>query len=185
MLMLAMRLRPFLFLFFLLAACGSDPEEKERMSPKEREAFRDSIMKENKRLARYEDRAIEDYIERRKWDMKKTGTGLRYMVREEGSGEKAKRGMVAKVRYRVELLSGETLYSSKRKGPKSFLIGRDNEVTGLHQGVQYMREGGDAVFILPYHLAHGLLGDMKKVPMHASLVYHIELIDLHPPRRTP
>lgn len=93
--------------------------------------------------------------------------------------------MVAKVRYRVELLSGETLYSSEKNGSKSFLIGRDNEVTGLHQGVQYLREGGKAVFILPYHLAHGLLGDMEKVPMHASLVYHIELVDLHPPRRTP
>jgi FKBP-type peptidyl-prolyl cis-trans isomerase len=180
-----MRLSSIISIILLLGACGGGSEEKDRMSPKEREAFRDSIMEENKRLARYEDRAIEDYIDRRKWEMKKTGTGLRYMIREEGSGKKAKRGMVAKVRYRVELLSGETLYSSKKRGPKSFLIGRDNEVTGLHQGVRYMREGGDAVFILPYHLAHGLLGDMKKVPMHASLVYHIELIDLHPPRRTP
>ncbi len=152
------------------------------MSPSEKKAFRDSIRKENRRLARYEDRAIEDYIERRGWDMKKTGTGLRYMIKKEGSGVKAKKGMLAKVAYRVELLSGELIYSSERSGPKTFLIGRDHEVTGLHRGIQFMKEGGKAVFIMPYHLAHGLLGDMKKVPVKASLVYHVELLELKSPR---
>lgn len=171
------------FLLLCVFSCGeSQQDKKEKMSPEEREAFRDSIRKENKRLARYEDRAIEDYIERRGWEMKKTGTGLRYMIRDEGSGKKARKGMLAKVEYRVELLSGQTLYSSEEKGPKTFLIGKDNEVTGLHQGIRFLKEGGEAVFIMPYHLAHGLVGDMEKVPMHASLVYHIELLELRRPR---
>ena len=148
------------------------------MTPEEREAFRDSLMKENRQLARAEEYAIQDYIERKGWDMKKTGTGLRYMIREKGDGRKAEKGMVAKVDYRVELLSGELLYSSECSGPKSFLIGKDHEVTGLHQGIRFLRQGGEATFIMPYHLAHGLIGDMEKVPMHASLVYHIVLLDL-------
>lgn len=144
----------------------------------ERKAWRDSIMKENRRMARAEDRAIEDYIDRRGWEMKRTGTGLRYRIEEQGDGQKAQKGMVAKLNYRVELLSGRLCYSSDSSGPKKFLIGKDHEVTGLHQGVQYMREGGKAVFIMPAHLAHGLLGDTKKIPMHATLVHHIELLEL-------
>lgn len=173
----------WLLLFLIVFhACGSEEEKKEEMSPEERKAFRDSIRKENKRLARFEDRAIEDYIDRRGWEMKKTGTGLRYMIQEKGKGMKAKKGMVAQVDYRVELLSGELLYSSEEDGTKSFLIGRDDEVTGLHEGIRFMREGGKAVFVMPHHLAHGLLGDMKKVPMKASLVYRIELLELRRPR---
>lgn len=151
------------------------------MSPAERKHFNDSLVQENRKLARTEDRAIEDYIERRKWDMKKSGSGLRYMIHEEGDGRKAEKGMVAKVNYRVELLSGRVCYSSDSSGAKSFLIGKDDEVTGLHEGIQYMREGGEAVFIMPAHLAHGLLGDTERIPMHATLVYHIELLEL---RRT-
>lgn len=174
--------RSVFFLFFLFVlACGNEPQQKEGMTPSERKEWRDSIMEENRRMARYEDRAIEDYIERRGWDMKKSGTGLRYRIEKEGNGKKARKGMIAKVNYRVKLLSGRLCYSSDSTGPKSFLIGQDQEVTGLHEGVQYMREGGKAVFIMPAHLAHGLLGDTEKIPMHATLVYHIELLDLRHP----
>ncbi len=168
-----------LFLMGLLSSCsGEEGKEREEMTRAERKAFRDSLMKENRKLSRSEEYAIEDYIERRGWDMKKTGTGLRYMIEEKGTGKKAERGMVAKVNYRVELLSGQLLYSSDSTGAKSFLIGKDREITGLHRGIQFLREGGEAVFIMPYHLAHGLVGDTKKVPMHATLVYHIELLEL-------
>lgn len=167
----------------LLLGCGQKKEEEKEMSPSERRAFQDSLLKENRRLARKEDRAIEDYIDRYGWEMERSGTGLRYMIEKEGDGKKARKGMLAKVDYRVELLTGDLVYSSDSTGPKSFLIGKDDEVTGLHEGIQYMREGGEAVFIIPAHLAHGLLGDLDRIPMHSALVYHIELLDLRTPRR--
>lgn len=175
-----------LLLFSLLVggllSCGEE-EGTDEMSPAERKRFNDSLIQENRKLARMEDRAIQDYIERREWDMKKSGSGLRYMTLEEGNGKEAEKGMVAKVNYQVELLSGRVCYSSDSAGAKSFLIGKDDEVTGLHEGVQYMREGGKAVFIMPAHLAHGLLGDTERIPMHATLVYHIELLELRRPVR--
>lgn len=171
-----------LFGIFLFG-CGQEAEKEQEMSSSERRALQDSLLKENRRLARKEDRAIEDYIDRYGWDMERSGTGLRYMIEEEGNGKKARKGLLAKVDHRVELLTGELVYSSDSTGPKSFLIGKDDEVTGLHEGIQYMREGGEAVFIIPAHLAHGLLGDLERIPMHSALVYHIELLDLRTPRR--
>jgi FKBP-type peptidyl-prolyl cis-trans isomerase len=32
--------------------------------------------------------------------------------------------------------------------------------------------------ILPPHLAHGLTGDMVKIPLHSTLVYDITLVSL-------
>jgi FKBP-type peptidyl-prolyl cis-trans isomerase len=41
-----------------------------------------------------------------------------------------------------------------------------------------MRKGEKALFILPPHLAHGLIGDMNKIPPLTTVVYDIELIGL-------
>ena len=54
----------------------------------------------------------------------------------------------------------------------------DNVETGLHEGIKYMKVGEKAKMILPSHLAHGLIGDSKKIPPRSTIVYDIELLDL-------
>jgi len=39
-----------------------------------------------------------------------------------------------------------------------------------------MRQGDRAKLIVPSHLAFGLLGDLKKIPAGATLVYDIEIL---------
>jgi FKBP-type peptidyl-prolyl cis-trans isomerase len=41
-----------------------------------------------------------------------------------------------------------------------------------------MNVGDRAKFIVPSHLAFGLLGDQKMIPPQATLVYDVELINL-------
>ena len=41
-----------------------------------------------------------------------------------------------------------------------------------------MHEGDKARFIMPPHLAHGLLGDNHKIPARAIIIYEVELIKL-------
>ena len=48
----------------------------------------------------------------------------------------------------------------------------------MHEGIQYLHEGDESVFILTSHLAHGLTGDGNMIPPKASVVYHIKLISL-------
>ena len=52
---------------------------------------------------------ITAYIERRKWDMKQTGTGLRYMIYEEGKGDLVKTRQHVSLNFSVELLNGINL----------------------------------------------------------------------------
>jgi FKBP-type peptidyl-prolyl cis-trans isomerase len=53
----------------------------------------------------------------------------------------------------------------------------DQVESGLHEGIKYMKKGEKARLILPPHLAHGLIGDMNKIPMNATLIYDIQVID--------
>ncbi len=108
-----------------------------------------------------------------------TGTGLRYMITKRGDGkELAQVGQTARVAYKVSLLDGTVCYSSEKTGPEDIAIGKDNTESGLHEGMQYMHVGDEAVFILPSHLAAHLLGDGNKIPAKASVIYNIKLLSL-------
>jgi len=86
--------------------------------------------------------------------------------------------MQAKVKFTVSLLNGTICYSSDSSGTESFLIDHDQVESGLHEGIKLMHEGDRAKFILPSHLAHGLIGDRARIPARAPIVYDIELIQL-------
>ena len=130
------------------------------------------------KMTKEESRMIDRYIERHKWDMKKTGTGLRYMIYEEGTGMKAKTGMEATVNYEIKLMDGTLCYSSDEQGPRKFLIGRDHVESGIHEGITLMKVGDKAKFVLPSYLAHGLSGDNNKIPPRSSLIVDMHLLRL-------
>lgn len=142
------------------------------------ENIKEPMMNVNRILVQKESDEIEQYIKRRNWRMLQTGTGLRYMIYINGTGDSAKLGMRAKMNYKISLLDGTECYSSEKSGPKEFLIGKEYAETGLHEGIQLMREGDKAILVLPSHLALGLLGDFDKIPPRSTIIYDVELLSV-------
>ena len=138
----------------------------------------DSLVKYNRGVILKEDQQIEDFIARYGWKMKKTSTGLRYLIFKKGQGEKTGKGKIAVIRYSVRLLDGKLCYSSDKEGLKEFKIGYGGMESGVEEGILLIRVGDRAKFIVPSHLAFGLLGDQNKIPQHATLVYDIELVKI-------
>ena len=139
----------------------------------------DSVMNYNKAVVRTEDQEIEDLIQRYGWKMAESPTGLRYMIYQHGSGKRAVKGKVVTIRYEVRLINGNLCYSSAEKGPKEFKIGQGAVEVGAEEGILLMRVGDRAKFIVPSHLAFGLLGDQDKIPPKSTLIYDIELLKLN------
>jgi FKBP-type peptidyl-prolyl cis-trans isomerase len=162
------------FIYFLLS-CGSPGEPLKKDNNKNIE---ESLVKANKQLVKTEDQQIEDYITRYGWKMKETGTGLRYMVYQQGSGKKIENGNKVIFKYSVGLLSGEICYSSDENGNKEFIAGQGGVEAGIEEGILFLKKGDRAKFILPSHLAFGLVGDGNKIPAKAALVYDIEILEL-------
>jgi FKBP-type peptidyl-prolyl cis-trans isomerase FkpA len=161
-----------IFFLLLLFSCKEEKKDKPISWTKE-----DSI-EMNTEWNEDEEFYIEKYLKRRpNWDMEETGTGLRYMIHERGNGDSAVRGLRAKVDYSVSLLTDEVLYSSKETGPTSFKIDHSSVESGLQEGIKRMRVGDKAIFIIPSHLAHGLVGDMNKVPPLETIVMDIHFIE--------
>ena len=173
------KLRICLFFSFIILSLGYSCRNSEPEAPKiDEEQLKESLIRVNKTLAHEENLAIDRYTERRGLKMERTGTGLRYLILKEGQGSKALPGMGVTVNYRIELLDGTFCYSSDSLGSKTFEVDQDQIESGIHEGIKLLSKGAKAKFILPSHLAHGLLGDEDKIPAKSTVVYDIEVIEL-------
>lgn len=165
-----------IFSFILLITFFSCKEK--RKPDVTQEQLQEPLVKANQQRVKDEAILIDSYVKRRGWDMKETGTGLRYMIYSKGAGSQAQPGQVAIIKFKVSLLDGTECYSSENSGPQEFRIGQDNVESGLHEAILLMHVGDKARFILPPHLAYGLIGDQQKIPALSTILYDVELVGL-------
>ncbi len=159
-------------------ACSDKKTKRKQLSQKELENYDESLIVANRYLATVDAERIESFAKRRNWEMQTTKTGLWYQIYKKGSGVKAKTGQVALLNYKISLLDGTLCYSSDSLGAKTFAIGHGGVESGLEEGILLLHEGDKARLIMPPHRAHGLLGDMNKIPARSIIVYDIELLKL-------
>ncbi len=137
-----------------------------------------SLEKVNRYLVNAENKEITDYIRRHNWNMKSTGSGLRYEIYQKGDGPAIKKGNRISLKYRAYLINGTMIYTSDTKGLKVFEVGRGGVETGLEEAVLLLHKGDKAHLILPSHLAFGLNGDGDRIPKRAIVIYDIEVMDI-------
>ena len=138
----------------------------------------ETYIKINRSLVEKEQKKIKAYVEEHNLEMKKTGTGLWYSIEKEGDGQKVKKGQIVTIDYEVKLLDGTLCYSSENLGPKEFLVGQGGVESGLEEGILLLKPGSKALFIMPPHLAHGLVGDDDQIPARSIILYEVEVLDV-------
>lgn len=161
---------PLLCLALILASCGQKTVQK--MPDKE------EMQEINRLAAKKEGIQIQQFVAAQKWPTTQTGSGLHYYIYHHGDGDSARSDMKATVNMVVTLLNGDTCYSWKSYGSESFVIDHDQNESGLHEAIKFMRVGDKAKIILPSHLAFGVSGDNDRIPSRSSVVYDLELIGL-------
>jgi len=168
--------RLLVFTFVFLMSCHRQSSEKQEVASSSN--YEESLIEANKKAVKTEEQQINDFVKRVKWKMLDTGTGLRYNIYETGNGKPAELGKIAELEYNVSLISGDIVYSSKTTGNKVFTIGKGGVESGLEEGILLLHEGDHAKFIIPSHLAFGLMGDQNKIPPKTTLVYDVKLIKI-------
>lgn len=171
----------YLLLFLLLFVVACKNTKKENYDAHSKKEFKENLLKANKGLLSLDEEKIKAYIQRRNWHMQPTKTGMWYQLISDNNDkfiDSAKIGKIAHLKYSVTLLDGTLCYSSDSTGLLHFKIGHGGVEFGLEQAILLMKVGDKGRFIMPPHLAHGLLGDDNKIPLRTTIVYQIELIDL-------
>jgi FKBP-type peptidyl-prolyl cis-trans isomerase len=108
-----------------------------------------------------------------------TVSGLRYKIIQEGNGKKATKGSVVSVHYKGQLDNGQVFDSSySRKQPIDFTLGIGQVIPGWDEGIQLLKVGDKARFVIPSNLAYGSQGAGGVIPPNAILVFDVELMDV-------
>jgi FKBP-type peptidyl-prolyl cis-trans isomerase len=163
-------------LLFSMTACWSSQNDRKKMvNPQKVEKTLEGV---NRYLVQKDNDAIRAYIKRHGWNMKQTGTGLWYEIYEHGTGDSIKSGNLVTVNYKVYLMDGTLCYSSDSTGSKTFKVGHGGVESGLEQGILLLCTHDKARFIMQPYMAHGLLGDLKKIPPRSTIIYDIEVLQV-------
>jgi FKBP-type peptidyl-prolyl cis-trans isomerase FkpA len=158
----------------LFSYCSRKSDDKAGI-PKD---YKQKLEKINKVLVDKDAENIKQFVDRRGWEMKTSQSGLWYMIYKPGNGNMVKKNDLIELKYKTWLLDGTLVYTSDSLGVKSFRVGQGGVEPGLEEGVLLLNEGSHARFILPPHLAFGLIGDDNKIPGRTIIVYDIEVVGL-------
>lgn len=116
-------------------------------------------------------------------DTVETGSGLKYIILESGSGARAESGKEATVHYTGYLTDGKEFDSSvKRNQPFSFTVGEGKVIKGWDEGVALMRVGDKFRFIIPPELGYGERGAGNVIPPNATLIFDVKLLNVSEPK---
>ena len=103
-----------------------------------------------------------------------TASGLQYKLLSEGTGKSPKMYEWVTCHYSGWLLDGTCFDSSVMKGKAAqFMLGQ--VIQGWNEGLQLLKEGGSALFVIPAELGYGKRGK-DSIPPDAKLVFRVELI---------
>ena len=108
-------------------------------------------------LAEEERNTIINYAIDNLLDVERSPFGIYYQIMEEGSGELLQWGDRVRIHYRGYFLDGELFDSTYGRGtPLEIYIG--NMIQGWNDGLQKMKPGGKALFLIPSELGYGEAG---------------------------
>ena len=117
---------------------------------------------------------------RKNWpDAVTTSSGLRYVIKKQGTGNPPAKGTTVVVNYTGRLLvSGQKFDSSYDRGePITFAVGTGRVIKGWDEALLTMKKGEKRVLIIPPELAYGARGAGNVIPPNAWLVFDVELVN--------
>ena len=142
------------------------------------ESFRTFEGSREKKLAEAT-KAQQEILESAAAGFDKTKSGLRYKVLQNGNGKQATKGAMVSVHYKGQLLDGTVFDSSyKRKQPIDFNVGIGQVISGWDEGIQLLKVGDKARFVIPSELAYGSSGAGGVIPPNAPLIFDVELMNV-------
>lgn len=120
--------------------------------------------------------------------------GLFYLPVSEGDGISPRSTDRVQVHYTLSHLDGTVIETTEGGNPVQARLGQDQLVSGLETGIKKMKEGGDAVLVMPSSIAHGKSvqviplkvrrdwaesGEISQgVPPYTPVVYEVNLVEV-------
>src|SRR4030066_39273 len=107
---------------------------------------------------------------------KTTASGVKYAIITQGEGTAIEAGKIITGHYSGYLQDGTMFDSSvERDEPIKFVVGQGQVVPGWDEGLQLLKKGDKARFIIPPKLGYGEMV-LEKIPANSTLIFDTEVI---------
>ncbi|QDH78607.1 peptidylprolyl isomerase [Echinicola soli] len=136
---------------------------------------------------------IQDYMAENNINATKTESGLFYIIEEEGDGEVVEEGNTAVVNYTGYVLDGGTIFDTSLEEvakendifnegrsyePFEVMVGKGRVIPGWDEGLQLLKGGSKAKFLIPSTLAYGPRQAGEVIKPNSILVFDVEVVDV-------
>ena len=110
--------------------------------------------------------------------VKRTSSGLGYLVHEEGGGIAPRPGKQVSVHYLGMLVMDGSVFdeSFSRGKAFSFHLGAGQVIAGWDEGIDLLSVGDRATLFLPPKLGYGAAGAGADIPPDSELIFYVEVI---------
>ena len=105
----------------------------------------------------------------------RSDSGLHYVIDEPGTGEQPSQNSSVTVAYKGYFTDGTVFDSSDTNGITFSLNG---VIEGWTEGIQYFKEGGSGLLIVPSHLGYRS-ADHNGIPGGSVLIFEVNLIAIN------
>jgi FKBP-type peptidyl-prolyl cis-trans isomerase FkpA len=152
-----MKLLSLLCIVLIAASCGKKKAEEQA---KEQAAKDEAI--------------IQQYISDNNLNATATGSGLYYIIENEGTGASCSSFSTVTVAYTGYFTDGDIFDQSSSQGVTFSL---QQVIKGWTEGIPYFKEGGNGKLLIPSALAYGPDGNAS-IPPNSVLIFDVELIEV-------
>lgn len=118
---------------------------------------------------------LADYKSKKLANLKKSDSGLEYVIIEQGSGAPLKDGDSVPTSYFGVRKNDGVMFDNSydRGGPSPFTVGA--LIPGFNEGMKLLNRGGKALLFIPSKLGYGEQGAGGDIPPNTDLVFYIEM----------
>ena len=162
-----------IFLAAFLMACKPPVQEVKESQP---DLVSEKLIKVNQYMQQRHQDHIAAFVERMGWKAEVTPTGLWIVQENQADGARIFENSRVSFSFESTLLDGTPCYKASVQKPQVITIGKGGVESGVEQGMKWLREGSQAIFLIPPHLAHGNFGDRERIPGNSVLIYHLKVM---------
>jgi gliding motility-associated peptidyl-prolyl isomerase len=91
------------------------------------------------------------------------------------SNKKAEFGDIINFNYSVKDLNNKVIYDEEFIGDQSYVMGKQEIITGIREALQLLKKGETATFIFPSYKAYGIYGDNSKISPNTAIICTIKV----------
>ena len=125
---------------------------------------------------------IKTYAKKNKLKVTNLPSGLSYVLKKKGKGDKAKAGDKLTVHYEGQLTDNDIFSTTFGSKPFEFVLGKGKVIPGWDEGLQHFKKGSVGWLLIPSKMAYGprsIVEEDINIPSNSVLIFKIKVLSIN------